>query len=79
MTSDETQIQMIADWSASHAQRVTVNNRQRSGISCRCRDKKIAERQKLYMSYRKYVRGQYYVKNEQHIGSKKIYGPENTT
>ena len=28
MTSDETQIQMFADWPMSHAKRMTLNNRQ---------------------------------------------------
>ena len=54
MTSDETQIQMCADWSKSHAKRVTIGNRKiRQKITSQCRDNKIADRQLL--SSRKYV------------------------
>ena len=47
MTSDETQIQILAHWPMSHAKRVTRDNRKKSRISCRCRDKETADRQKL--------------------------------
>ena len=72
MTSDETQIQFLAYWPMSHARRVTRDNRKKSKISCRCRDKETADRQKL--SRRKIEAKPF--KNEQHIGSEKTYGPK---
>ena len=47
MTPDETQIQILANWPMSHAKRVTRDNRKKSRISCRCRDKETADRHKL--------------------------------
>ena len=45
MTSDETQIQIFANWPMSQAKRVTRDNRKKSRISCHCRDKETADRQ----------------------------------
>ena len=48
MTSDEIQIKMFADWSMSHAKRVTLDNRQKSRILLRCRGKDISVPQKIH-------------------------------
>jgi len=64
-----TQIQMFADWSTSHAQRVTVN-RQKSGISYRCRDKEIVDKQQL--SCREYMTNTMINKNRQRFFEKNV-------
>ena len=71
MTSDETQIQMFADWSTSHAKRVTVNNKQNPEyhVDVAMRTDKNCPAQNTWPNH---------VKNEQHIGSNKIYGPKKT-
>ena len=45
MTSDETQIQIFANWPMSHAKRVTRDNsEEKPRISCHCRDKETVDR-----------------------------------
>ena len=46
MTSDETQIQILANWPMSRAKRVATDNIKKTRISCRCRDKETPDRQK---------------------------------
>ena len=50
MTSDETQIQIFADWPMSHAKRVTKDNTKNPEYHGSCPDKEIADRQKLSRS-----------------------------
>ena len=67
MTSVETQIQIFANWPVSHAKRVI-------------RDRVVAAIRKLRTD-KNCPAGKScpkHVKNEQHIGSKKTYGPQNT-
>ena len=69
MTSDETQIQILANWPMSHAKRVTRNNWKNPEYHV------VAAIRKL----RTDTAGQpwpNHVKNEQHIGSEKTYGPK---
>ena len=47
MTSDETRIQILANWPMSHAKRVTRDNRKNPEDHVVCRDKKTADRHKL--------------------------------
>ena len=74
MTSDETQIQFFANWPMSHAKRVT-------------RDKRKSLEYRVVAAIRKLRTDKNcpagkswpnHVKNEQHIGSEKTYGPTNT-
>ena len=64
ITSDETQIQIFANWPMSQAKRVTRDNRKNP-----CHDKETADRHKL--SRRKIWPN--HVKNEQYIGSEKTF------
>ena len=74
MTSDETQIQILANWPMSHAKRVTRDNRKNLEYRVVAAIRKTADRHKL--SRRKSMAKP--CKNEQHIGSEKTYGPKNT-
>ena len=47
MTSDEAQIQILADWPMLHAKRLDKGQQEKSRISCRVRDKETADRHKL--------------------------------
>ena len=73
MTSDETQIQMFEDRPMSHAKRSTKDNRKNPEYHVvvaiwRLRTDKNYPTEKSCPNH---------VKNEQHIGSKKTYGPKN--
>ena len=46
MTTDETQIQMFADWLMSHVKRVTKDNRKNPEYLSRCPDKETVDRNK---------------------------------
>ena len=64
MTSDETRMYtVITDWSTPHTQHVSLNNKQTSRISCRCRVNEVVERQNLSCSPRNLL-GQNHVYNE---------------
>ena len=74
MTSDETQIQIFANWPMSHAKRVTRDNRKSPEYRV------VAAIRKLRTDTN-YPAGESWpnhVKNGQHIGSEKIYGPQNS-
>ena len=74
MTSDGTQIQIFANWPMSHAKRVTRDNRKNPEYRV------IAAIRKMRTD-RNCPEGESWpnhVKNEQHIGSEKTYGPKNT-
>ena len=73
MTSDETQIQIFANWPMSHAKRVTRDNRKNPEYRVVAAIRKLrtdtnCPAGKSWPSH---------VKNEQHIGSEKTYGPKN--
>ena len=78
MTSDETQIQMFADWPMSNAKLVTMDNGQETRISClvairRLQTDKNCPAENTWPNL---------VENEQRIsriGSKKTYGPQRNT
>ena len=74
MTSDETQIQIFANWPMSHAKRVTMDNRK--SLEYRV----VAAIRKLRTDTNCPAGKSWpnHVKNEQHIGSEKTYGPQNT-
>ena len=74
MTSDETQIQIFANWPMSHAKRVTGDNRKNPEYRV------IAAIRKLRTDTNCPAGKTWpnYVKNEQHIGSENTYGPKNT-
>ena len=61
MTSDGTRIQILADWPRSHAKRVTRDNRKNPENT---------------QTVPQENHGQTMLKNEQHIGSEKTYGPK---
>ena len=71
MTSDETQIQIFANWPMSHAKRVTRDNRKYRVVAAirKLRTDTNCPAGKAWPNH---------VKNEQHIGSEKTYGPKNT-
>ena len=73
MTSDETQIQILANWPMSHAKRVTRDNWKNPEYRVIAAIRKLRtdklSRRKSWPNH---------VKNEQHIGSEKTYGPKNT-
>ena len=74
MTLDETQIQILANWPMSHAKRVTRDNRKNPEYRVVAAIRKLrtgtnCPAGKLWPNH---------VKNEQHIGSEKTYGPKNT-
>ena len=75
MTSDETQIQMLAGWSMSHAKHVTSNNRQNPEYHVavtirRLRTDKNCPAENTWPNH---------VINEKHIGSEKTCGPPKNT
>ena len=74
MTSDKTQIQIFANWLMSHAKRVTRDNRKNPEYRV------IAAIRKLRTDTNCPAGESWpnHVKNEQHIGSEKTYGPKNT-
>ena len=49
MTTDETQIQIFADWPMSHCKTLDkrTGQQEKSRISCHCRAKETADRQQL--------------------------------
>ena len=74
ITSDETQIQIFADWPMSHAKRVTEDNRKNPEYHVvaairRLRTDKNCPAEKSWPNH---------VEIDQHIGSKKTYVPQNT-
>ena len=73
MTSDETQIQIFANWPMSHAKRVTRDNRTNPEYRVIAAIRKLRTDK---LSRRRIMAN--HVKNEQHIGSEKTYGPKNT-
>ena len=73
MTPDETQIQILANWPMSHAKRVTRDNWKNPEYRVIAAIRKLRTDK---LSRRK--SWQNHVKNEQHIGSEKTYGPKNT-
>ena len=74
MTPDETQIQILANWPMSHAKRVTRDNWKNPEYRV------IAAIRKLRTGTNCPAGESWlnHVKNEQHIGSEKTYGPKNT-
>ena len=66
MTSDETQIQILANWPMPHAKRVTRDNRKNPEYRV------VAANCPAGKSWPNHV------KNEQHIGFEKTYGPKHT-
>ena len=74
MTSDETQIQIFANWPMSHAKRVTRDNRKSPEyrVAAAIRKLRTDPNCPAGKSWPNHV------KNEQHIGSEKTYGPQNT-
>ena len=74
MTSDETQIQIFANWPMSHAKRVTRDNRKNPEYRV------VAAIRKLRTDTNCPAGKSWpnHVKNEQHIGSEKTYGPKIT-
>ena len=74
MTSDETQIQIFANWPMSHAKRVTRDNRKSPKYRVAAAIRKL--RTDTNCPARKSWPN--HAKNEQHIGSEKTCGPKNT-
>ena len=74
MTSDETQIQIFANWPMSHAKRVTRDNRE--SLEYRA----VTAKRKLRTDTKCPAGKSWpnHVKNEQHIGFEKTYGPKHT-
>ena len=74
MTSDETQIQIFANWPMSHAKRVTRDTRKNPEyrVVAAIRQLRTDTNCPAGKSWPNHV------KNEQHIGSEKTYGPKNT-
>ena len=72
MTSDETQI--IANWPMSHAKRMTRDNRKNPQYRVVSAMRKL----RTDTSCPAEISWPNHVKNEQHIGSEKTYGPQNT-
>ena len=72
MTSDETQIQIFANWPMSHAKRVTRYNRKNPEYRV------IAAIRKLRTDTNCPAGESWsnHLKNGQHIGSEKTYGPQ---
>ena len=73
-TSDGTQIQIFANWPISYAKRVTRDNRKNPEYRVVTAIRKLrtdtnCPAGKSWPNH---------VKNEQHIGSEKTYGPQNT-
>ena len=74
MTSDETQIQIFANWPISHAKRLTRDNRKNPEYRVVAAIRKLRTDRNC-PAERSWPN---HVKNEQHIGSEKTYGPKNT-
>ena len=74
MISDATQIQILAHCPMSHAKRVTKDNRKNPEYHVGAAIRKL--RTDINCPAGKSWSN--HVKNEQHIGSKKTYGPKNT-
>ena len=72
MTSDETQIQILANWPMSHAKRVTRDNWKNPEyhVIAALRNLRTDTNCPPGKSWPNHV------KNEQHIGSEKTYGPQ---
>ena len=72
MTSDETQIQILANWPMSHAKRVTRDNWKNTEyhVIAALRNLRTDTNCPAGKSWPNHV------KNEQHIGSEKTYGPK---
>ena len=72
MTSDETQIQIFANWPMSHAKRVTRDNWKNTEyhVIAALRNLRTDTNCPAGKSWPNHV------KNEQHIGSEKTYGPK---
>ena len=75
MTSDETQIQILANWPMSHAKRVTRNNWKNPEyhVIAALRNLRTDTNQTNCPAGKSWPN---HVKNEQHIGSEKTYGPK---
>ena len=74
MTSDETPIQIFANWPMSHAKNVTRDNRKNP-------EYRVAAAMRKLRTDTNCPAGKSWpnhVKNEQHIGSEKTYSPKNT-
>ena len=74
MTSDETQIQIFANWSMSHAKRVTRDNRKNLEYHVVAAIRKL-RRDTNCPAGKSWPN---HVKNKQHIGSEKTYSLQNT-
>ena len=74
MTSDETQIQICADWSMSHAKRATKDNRKNPEYHVVAAIRKLTT-DKSCPAEKSWPN---HVKNEQHIGSENTHDPKNT-
>ena len=74
MTSDETQIQIFANWPMSHAKRLTRDKRKsiEYRVAAAIRKLRTDTNCPAGKSWPNHV------KNEQHVGSEKAYGPKNT-
>ena len=72
MTSDETQIQIFANRPMSHAKRVTRDNRKNPEYRVIAAIRKLRTDTNCPAG----ESWQNHVKNEQHIGSEKTYGPK---
>ena len=72
MTSDETRIQILANWPMSHAKRVTRDNWKNPEyhVIAALRNLRTDTNCPAGKSWPNHV------KNEQHIGSEKTYGPQ---
>ena len=74
MTSVETRMQIFANWPMSHAKRMTRDNR-------KSLEYRVVEAIRKLRTDTNCPAGKSWpnhVKNEQHIGSEKTYGPKNT-
>ena len=72
MTSDETQIQIFADWPMLHVKHVTKDNRKNPEYHF------VAAMRKMRKTKTVPQRNHDQTKNVQHIGSEETYGPNNT-
>ena len=75
MTSDETQIQIFANWPMSHAKRMTRDNRKNPEyrVVAAIRDIRRLRTDTNCPAGKSWPN---HVKNEQHIGSEKTCGPK---
>ena len=72
-TSDETQIQIFADWPVSHAKRVTEDNRKNPEYDVVAAIRRLRADKKTVPQ-----KNHGLLTMLKHIGSKKTYGPKNT-